>query len=69
MRIDYGFDTISCGVRSVVTIGSFDGVHSGHKVLLRSLKQMAADMGLSYPTVRNILDNIIEKLKSYEENF
>ena len=34
-----------------------------------SLKQMAADMGLSYPTVRNILDNIIEKLKSYEENF
>ena len=34
-----------------------------------SLKQMAADMGLSYPTVRNILDNIIEKLKNYEENF
>lgn len=34
-----------------------------------SLKQMAADMGLSYPTVRNILDNIIEKLNSYEENF
>ena len=34
-----------------------------------SLKQMAADMGLSYPTVRNILDEIIEKLKNYEENF
>ena len=34
-----------------------------------SLKQMAADMGLSYPTVRNVLDNIIEKLKNYEENF
>lgn len=33
-----------------------------------SLKQMAADMGLSYPTVRNILDNIIEKLNSYDEN-
>ena len=36
-----------------------------------SLKQMAADMGLSYPTVRNILDNIIENLKtidSYEAN-
>ena len=41
MRIDYGFDTISGSVRSVVTIGSFDGVHSGHKVLLGSLKQMA----------------------------
>ena len=33
-----------------------------------SLKQMAADMGLSYPTVRNILDNTIEKLQSYEAN-
>ena len=41
MTIDYGFDIISGNVRSVVTIGSFDGVHSGHKVLLRSLKQMA----------------------------
>ena len=31
-----------------------------------SLKQMAADMGLSYPTVRNILDEIIEKLNNFE---
>ncbi|MBO7189676.1 MAG: FAD synthetase [Alistipes sp.] len=45
MTIDYGFDTISAGVRSVVTIGSFDGVHSGHKVLLHSLKQMAQRLG------------------------
>ena len=45
MIIDYGFDTISSGVRTVVTIGSFDGVHSGHKVLLHSLKQMASRLG------------------------
>ncbi len=31
-----------------------------------SLKQMAADMGLSYPTVRNYLDDIISKLKKAE---
>ncbi|MBQ5844672.1 MAG: DUF2089 family protein [Alistipes sp.] len=31
-----------------------------------SLKQMATDMGLSYPTVRNILDDIISKLQNYE---
>lgn len=32
-----------------------------------SLKDMARQMGLSYPTVRNLLDEIIEKIKSYEE--
>lgn len=33
-----------------------------------SLKQMAADMGLSYPTVRNILDSIIDNIKKLENN-
>lgn len=33
-------------------------LHSG------SLKQMAEKMKMSYPTVRNILDAIIEKLKA-----
>jgi hypothetical protein len=31
-----------------------------------SLKQMAEQLKLSYPTVRNMLDDIIEKLKSLE---
>ncbi len=32
-----------------------------------SLKEMAKELGFSYPTVRNLLDEIIEKIKSYEE--
>ncbi len=32
-----------------------------------SLKEMARQMGASYPTVRNLLDEIIEKLKNMEE--
>ncbi len=31
-----------------------------------SLKDMAKYLGLSYPTVRNLLDDIIEKLKKEE---
>ncbi|MBN1184127.1 MAG: DUF2089 family protein [Bacteroidales bacterium] len=30
-----------------------------------SLKIMAQNMGLSYPTVRNILDDIIQKIESH----
>jgi len=32
-----------------------------------SLKDMAKQLGLSYPTVRNLLDDIIEKINSYEK--
>lgn len=40
--IEYGFDRGTTPRRSVVTIGSFDGVHQGHRVLLEHLKAMAA---------------------------
>ena len=32
-----------------------------------SLKEMAAMLGLSYPTVRNLLDEIIKRVKENEE--
>ncbi len=31
-----------------------------------SLKEMSVKLSLSYPTVRNILDSIIDKIKTYE---
>jgi hypothetical protein len=31
-----------------------------------SLKDMAKHLGLSYPTVRNLLDEIIKKINTYE---
>lgn len=32
-----------------------------------SLKEMAKDLNLSYPTVRNLLNDIISKIESYEK--
>ncbi len=42
--LQYGFDTTAAPRRSVVTIGSFDGVHQGHRALLEHLKAMAQRM-------------------------
>ena len=42
--LQYGFDTSLRPCRSVVTIGSFDGVHQGHRALLEHLKAMAERM-------------------------
>ena len=39
--IKYGFEALSLDRRCVVTIGSFDGVHEGHRILLDHLKAMA----------------------------
>ena len=39
--IKYGFEALSSDRRRVVTIGSFDGVHEGHRILLDHLKAMA----------------------------
>jgi len=32
-----------------------------------SLKEMASELKLSYPTVRNMLNEIINKIKAYEK--
>ena len=41
----YGFDRLPDDRPAVVAVGSFDGVHSGHRVLLERLKAMAKRIG------------------------
>ncbi len=44
MTLHYGFDSLPKGLRTVVTVGSFDGVHSGHRILLNNLLAMAEQL-------------------------
>ena len=45
MNIFYDFDQVGDIRNAVVTTGSFDGVHIGHKVILQRLKKLANEIG------------------------
>jgi riboflavin kinase/FMN adenylyltransferase len=45
MKVYYSTDTIPAFQKAVVTIGTFDGVHTGHKTILEQLKREAARIG------------------------
>jgi len=45
VRIIHGFEEIGEIRNAVVTTGSFDGVHIGHKVILQRLKKLAFETG------------------------
>lgn len=45
MQIFYGFDNISLGRPAVVSVGSFDGVHRGHRELIERVRTMANRLG------------------------
>ena len=45
MKIFYDFEHAGDIRNAVVTTGSFDGVHIGHKVILQRLKKIAAEIG------------------------
>jgi riboflavin kinase/FMN adenylyltransferase len=45
VKIFYNFDDASVIRDAVVTTGSFDGVHIGHKVILQRLRKLADEIG------------------------
>jgi riboflavin kinase/FMN adenylyltransferase len=45
MRVFRGFESLPAFGNAVATMGSFDGVHSGHRVLLEQVKRLAFEAG------------------------
>ena len=45
MKIHYNLEELRGIKNPVVTTGSFDGVHIGHKAIIRRLKKLAKDIG------------------------
>ena len=45
MKVHYGFDSLPAFRAPVVTVGSYDGVHGGHRAILRRINELAAHNG------------------------
>ena len=45
MRVFHGFENLPSFRSPAATVGSYDGVHSGHRVLLDRIRREAAAVG------------------------
>lgn len=45
MKVHYDIASLPAFRRAVITIGTFDGVHTGHRQIIQKLKTEAADIG------------------------
>ncbi|MDI3526526.1 MAG: riboflavin kinase / adenylyltransferase [Tenuifilum sp.] len=61
MKVHYGFDDLGDICNPVVTTGSFDGVHLGHKAIINRINEIARSIGgesvliTFYPHPRKVL--------------
>ena len=46
MRVHYSIEDFPSEINTIVTIGTFDGVHKGHKVIINRINDLAKQQGL-----------------------
>lgn len=69
MEIHYSIDNFPSNLKTALTIGTFDGIHKGHRYILQELINKARDLGLTSvlltfnPHPRNVLFPDIQDLK------
>lgn len=76
MRVFHNYNDFSGPAKSIVTVGTFDGVHQGHRKLIERLRQSAQDANAEsviltfFPHPRMVLfpnDNDLRLLNTIEE--
>jgi riboflavin kinase / FMN adenylyltransferase len=69
MQVHYNIDNLPQFNNAVVTIGTFDGVHLGHQLIIESLKQTAVDAAgesviiTFHPHPRKIVSSVVTGIR------
>ncbi len=69
MKVYHSIDQFPADIKSVLTLGTFDGVHKGHKYVLKRMNEIAQNEGgesvllTFYPHPRHVLQPEDQKLK------
>ena len=76
MKIHHSIEGFPSGIKTIVTIGTFDGVHKGHKAIINRINEIAKKEGLEsvlltfYPHPRHVLfpdDQELRLINTIEE--
>jgi riboflavin kinase/FMN adenylyltransferase len=69
MQVHYNINQLPSFKKAVITIGTFDGVHSGHQQIIKTLKDAAAEVGgetliiTFHPHPRKVVSSIVTGIR------
>ncbi len=69
MQVHYNIDSLPLFKNATITIGTFDGVHLGHQVIINTLKQAAKDVNgesviiTFHPHPRKVVSSIVTGIR------